>query len=983
LPPQDIVINFDDLPVNTVVTNQYHDRSLDFFGLLPVITQVPAGQAHSGHQVANISTCFGCEFFVPSVTGLFADTVSRISVFVGMFASPTPVDPAEITLSAFDVGDNLIVQSAPITVTAGGGFNTPLAVQSASANIASFEISARLNLDDNKQLGVDNLSFKHPEHAQPDFNLSSTLSIVQVAPGTSVSDLITVNHFNGSHGPIQFTVSGLPQGVTASFAPNPTSGNTALTLTAAASAPLTTGTIRSITIIATPHASSVGSATRTIQVGVQVQHNFTLSIQYATIDLAPCMSNASFTVDVSRRTSFQSQQIDLNISGLPPGVSATLNPSSVGAPPGGAFVNEVILQLTVTDESFPDADVTIKGQSGGETNTLTLHLHSIPGRIDNFTPTSGQTPQELHAGTEVVIQGAGFCQGSQVAFGSDRIFINGQQQPLAIAVPTSISADGRTIHVNVPRLATDGPLSVITPSSHTYVSNAQFTVDSYRNTDGFSFHNFDMNGVSFDDVVELFGYGQTHISLFWIPTPIPDPLALLFKLIADAALGGDGACHGFALSSQRLLHGDEALSSFPRSGDSVWLLNGPGGASSSLEHSIHVQHITQLSSEFLHYWLGQVASHLVLGVLGDGGIIKAQVIQAFTNNDHALVAIRNGTSGHVLVAYDIEDSATGPGDFYIDVYDPNDQFLIGENAQGQLHDDKTENSRILVQGNGNWSFPNLGWSAGFDSIVVVPYNIIPIQPTIPTSLSGLITVILGSGGKTTQLADNAGHTLLLPDGKLNKNPATVLPQAAPFAPLSSGASADIHVLEGAGPYIHTVQSTGNAPYTHTHLSQNFATRIENVRGSQGSGDEVTLDPQASGLGFRTWETHRSIRAHLLARAPDKDVRTAIFNTTSFKGHSDHFALDQSRANLTYTHAGPTTQYTIILEGTNPKGKRVSFVSSPLRIDADDTATFTPSDWHHLGRATVTLTVIRKDGSHRVETLKNSKPDPDDDDDHRE
>src|SRR5712691_12073000 len=317
MPPQQTVINFDDLPVNTVVTNQYHAQGLDFFGLLPVITQVPAGQAHSGNQVANISTCFGCEFFVPSVTGRFVDTVSHISVFVGMFASTTPVDPAEITLSAFDVGHNLIVQSTPVTVTAGSGFNMPLAVESASANIASFEISARLNLDDNKQLGIDDLSFRHPQHAQPDFNLSSALSIVQVAPGTSVSDLITVNHFNGSHGPIQFTVSGLPQGVTASFAPNPTSGNTTLTLTAAANAPLTTGAIPSITIIATPLAPSVGPTARTIQVGVEVQHNFTLSIQNSTIVLAPCMTNAAFTVDVIRLITFQSQQIDLSISGLP------------------------------------------------------------------------------------------------------------------------------------------------------------------------------------------------------------------------------------------------------------------------------------------------------------------------------------------------------------------------------------------------------------------------------------------------------------------------------------------------------------------------------------------------------------------------------------------------------------------------------------------------------------------------------------------
>jgi hypothetical protein len=72
--PQDVLINFDDLPVGTAVTNQYHDKGVDFFGppnggLLPVITQVPPGEAHSGNQVANISTCLGCEFFTPFATG--------------------------------------------------------------------------------------------------------------------------------------------------------------------------------------------------------------------------------------------------------------------------------------------------------------------------------------------------------------------------------------------------------------------------------------------------------------------------------------------------------------------------------------------------------------------------------------------------------------------------------------------------------------------------------------------------------------------------------------------------------------------------------------------------------------------------------------------------------------------------------------------------------------------------------------------------
>src|SRR5215471_13098080 len=111
----DVVIQFDDLPVGTVVTNQYHDKGLDFISppgsLLPVIAQVPPGQAHSGNQVANISTCTGCEFFTPAASGKFVYTVEHKSMFVGQFDSQA--DPAQITLSAFDAGQNLLAQSAP------------------------------------------------------------------------------------------------------------------------------------------------------------------------------------------------------------------------------------------------------------------------------------------------------------------------------------------------------------------------------------------------------------------------------------------------------------------------------------------------------------------------------------------------------------------------------------------------------------------------------------------------------------------------------------------------------------------------------------------------------------------------------------------------------------------------------------------------------------------------------------------------------
>lgn len=122
----------------------------------------------------------------------------------------------------------------------------------------------------------------------------------------------------------------------------------------------------------------------------------------------------------------------------------------------------------------------------------------------------------------------------------------------------------------------------------------------------------------------------------------------------------------------------------------------------------------------------------------------------------------------------------------------------------------------------------------------------------------------------------------------------------------------------------------------------------------------------------------------MALAPDGDVRIAVVATMSFRQGSCSFAFDQVRQTLTYQHAGPATDYTVTLEGTNPQSKRAKFVTPSLHIESGESAALTPEDWHHLGRTTATLTITLRDGPRSVRTLKNDKPDPDDDnDDHHD
>src|SRR5262249_23740381 len=141
----------------------------------------------------------------------------------------------------------------------------------------------------------------------------------------------------------------------------------------------------------------------------------------------------------------------------------------------------------------------------------------------------------------------------------------------ARARPVSITLRGTRLTVEVPRLATDGPLTLLTPDGRRHENPAiGFSAWSYRNRNGYMFENFDRTDVDFDEVEELFGYDETHIGIDLplvgrVTTPIPDPFAIALVWVAERALDG-GQCVGMSLSSLRFLHGDRSYDDFPLAG---------------------------------------------------------------------------------------------------------------------------------------------------------------------------------------------------------------------------------------------------------------------------------------------------------------------------------------------------------------------------------------------------------------------------------
>jgi len=196
-----------------------------------------------------------------------------------------------------------------------------------------------------------------------DFSLSATPSSQTVLPGGSTTYTATVTPINGFNGTVNFSVSGLPSGATASYNPASitASGSTTLTVN-------TSGTTPPGSYPLTIQGTS-GPRTRTVSVTLVVNGNgdFTISVAPASLT-ANRGGTATYTVTVAAGTGF-SGTVALSLSGVPARTTAALNPPSV--------VNGGTSTLTITTQNNTQkrtSTVTITGTGGGRTHSTTVTL---------------------------------------------------------------------------------------------------------------------------------------------------------------------------------------------------------------------------------------------------------------------------------------------------------------------------------------------------------------------------------------------------------------------------------------------------------------------------------------------------------------------------------------------------------------------------------------------------------------------------------
>jgi hypothetical protein len=934
--------------------------------------------------------CGPTEFPDHGVFAALTGTADAVSAYVG---DPGGFDdPFE--LDAYDSAGNLLGTSTITTPDnpADEGILSPISYRQPGVFTIAYVALYLVGTTDHNTIGMDDFSVEWGGGV-PAITLASVPG-GSFAPGVTVQRTLTISRLNGSAGNVDLSIAGLPADEQVTFSPSVLTGtNTTSQVTITVDATAPPGQNGGGTVTASPETPEVGSAPVSAFLGIGVVAPFTVSSQFPTLSVEPC-SKAATDVETRIGGGFAGTPIALGVSetGSSPDFSSIAVQDPLLSNPGDFSGGLNTQALTVVRDEQPGPagsfDLKVTPTSGTFTEpALTIHVDREAPEITSVSPPGYElTPQGGQPGSLITIDGNGFCPNAVVEFGNEH----------AVATPISVNPSGTQITVRTPRLATDGPLTVenipagsTTPSSSA-TSSQNALINSYRNIDGYQFHNY-IPHVVFSQMTQAFGEGQTYISvnlcLISCTVHVRNPLAMALNAIVNDAIGhsgGGGACYGFALSTQRILMGQKAVSDFPNnSNGTIFGLDTPSGPSGPLTDYINAMAASQFNGPFLHHWLSEVTSHIA-----DGGSASAQDVYNDIHNilaqgRYPLIALRDGGEGHMVVAYNLEGS---PGNYFIDVYDSNDEFQSVENSNADFHQSQVNDSRISVDSHGDWSLKSTTMQGGMPGLVVTDPASLPQDPPMISSIDGLIDLFFGSAGPgdtvgtaaagpppsaITQLSDSSGHTLYNPDGSLNTNPATRL-DGSPYAPSVAGtriattASARPQMIvaaNGTSALHATVSETGRGTDTHTFIGPGFTAQVS-TPATPGITDALTLTP-AGGVGVATSATTKPVSITLIAAHGDGD-RTAQISTTAVKGAGVMASFNAARSALTFANYGQATTFKISLSDTEPGATPATFTSGPIRIGEDGTATIESIKWSSLTGSTLKVKAGR-----RTMTIRNT------------
>ncbi len=1002
--PDDVTttVDFEAYAPGTEITNQYagitfeYPTSANFTYGTPgdgVVSSdvgapptVVASGAHSGKNAGEMVPAG--EFGGVGTFAVFSNLADAVSVYIGN------IDSTSIHVELDAYGSNRDLLGSDTAVTSGAGAQTLLSYTAGGAGPIAYVAIYRTDVLDSDAV-IDDLSFDVPPATAPIVGVSTSATSYELGQGGSRALALTVTRIDNAANPVTIAVAGLPAGVTSTLSENPVSlPDQVSTLTLTASTGASPGNYQVTLSASSTGAASQAPAVITLSIIAPVQVVVPSSLQVGACATHPTTIEAQVAPGLSGPVTFAT------------GTTSSSSGLSASVSPVQAAVTNGLAQTTLTVGSTGGAgsgmvEIIATLPSGGS-NTVELPIQQLGPQVTSVdavdtstfgTPVAGllaKTPRAGRPGTTVEISGQYFCSQATVAFGNSDATVTATVQH-----ESGLQGPYDYLRVTTPRSATSGPVTVTAGSpTASGSSSSSLTVDSYRNTDAFNFQNFDPV-LTFQDLTDAFGEKQTYINVNVCGfltlglaqcsvAIVPDPVALALLLIAQKTMA-TGTCFGFSLTDQRLLSGQLDLTSFPRTGDLIYDLDGPAVDSTGTARGnepvlvqLKASHLMQLSTEFLESWSTHALNQDISRSNDVAPEIAQEIDNIFAAGRYPMIEIddtNSGGGGHVLVAYDMV--ATGTGGYDIYVYDSNNPYTSGENSSdGTAHAAAVASSVIHLQSDGDWSLASTvesgsstPYNGGQGSIIVTDPATIPLHPTLGTLGGVAPNLLFSSGGapgsagasgpaagRVTQVSA-AGKTLYSKSGTLNADRATRL-DAAPFAPFvgPSAKAARTPQLTVVGPGVNQIAvattGTGSGAIAETFVGGGS---VESVDASthKGTHQDISFSPATGAVGFSGPNSTPLMLA--VDRVTTGGSYSATVTSSSIKGGSDSLSLTPG-GNIVLSRGGPAATFTVALSGEVHNGLPATFTSRPISIGSGQSARLSGIRWSALAASSATLTV---------------------------
>jgi hypothetical protein len=248
--------------------------------------------------------------------------------------------------------------------------------------------------------------------AAPSFGLSSSASSSSVQAGSNTTVTIQITKQTGFTGTVTLSVSGLPSGVTGSFGAINSSGASILTLTAASG---TASGASSLTIQGVS-----GTLTSTVGLNLQVTGvpSYTLKTSAAAVSIVQAGAGSA-TITVVPVNGFTGT-VNLVVSGLPSGVTASFSPATAGA--------STLTLVASATAAASTTNLAVTGTSGSLTATTAIALTVVPQALFSLTSS---------VSTVSVLQGA---TGAATITVTPKSGFTGKVALTTSALPTGLTA---------------------------------------------------------------------------------------------------------------------------------------------------------------------------------------------------------------------------------------------------------------------------------------------------------------------------------------------------------------------------------------------------------------------------------------------------------------------------------------------------------------------------------------------------------------